>query len=85
MFLRPTWPELATDLYMKMSGLQLWYYVKLLDVGQESEFDQASLRTHISSVKAKIVVSDWFEAGRRHVASWNLAYHLARWQQDSTR
>jgi len=38
-------------------------YVKLLDVGQESEFDQASLRTHISSIKAK--------CGRRLVRSWS--------------
>jgi len=30
------------------------------------------------SVQLKLnVVADWFEAGRRHVASWNLAYHLA--------
>jgi len=39
-------------------------------------------RRHAISLKAKfhyaILVADRSEDGRRHAASWNLAYHLAR-------
>jgi len=42
----------------------------------------------LGMIKAKfhyaILVADRFEAGRRPAASWNLAYHLARWQRTST-
>jgi len=40
------------------------------------------LATHL--LKAKFHYASWFEAGRRPVASRNLACHLACWQRTST-
>jgi len=36
-----------------------------------------------SQTPLRYLVADRSEAGRRPAASWNLAYHLARWQRAS--
>ena len=46
-----------------------------------------SLLLHMSSlidkgqIPLRYLITDRSEAGRRPSASWNLAYHLARWQR----
>jgi len=40
--------------------------------------------THKAKFHYAILIADGSEAGRRPTASWNLAYHLARWQRPST-